>query len=167
MLKNDSKHKLIFVIILIILLVLVCSNIIYMYKYYHIKPKENVLETVIFNNDSNYDENNKYYTEINYKKFSSLLKQDKLSAVAIIDNSSKTYNRFLETINYIAYRNKKNIYVLELSKLSKKNEISFYEVDDRLKDIDSDYIIGIANDKVVSITNFNQEDLTYIIEYLK
>ena len=48
-----------------------------------------------------------------------------------------------------------------------KNEIYFYELDDRLKELESDYIITLNNEKVISITEFDSEDINIILENLK
>ena len=160
-----SKKEYIIVSLMIIFLLI--SNIFFIYKYYKEKDNEVVRETLIFNNDKEYDEDKIYYTEINYKTFNTLIKKDKVITIAVIDNSSKTYKRFLDMVNQIAYYKKTNIYLFEVSKLSKKNEISFYEIDDRLKSLESDYLITICNNKIISITTFDTEKLTNIIESLK
>ena len=162
--KLPKKEVLIIALMIIFLL---SSNIFFIYKYYKQTNEETIRETIIFNNDKEYDEDKQYYNEINYKKFNSLLKMDKVSTVAIIDNSSMTYNRFLELINKVSYYKKTNIYVLEVSKLSKKNEISFYELDERLKSLESDYIISISDGKIISVTDFNTEELTKLIDSMK
>ena len=50
--------------------------------------------------------------------------------------------------------------------LSKKNEVSFYNLDNRFKNLESNYIITVSNKKILSITTFNNDELSKIIEGL-
>ena len=69
--------------------------------------------------------------------------------------------------NYLEYVNKSTkIYLLELSKLTNKDEISFFELDNRLKKLESNYIISIKNKKIISITTFDNANINFIIEGL-
>ena len=113
-----------------------------------------------------FKQDKKYYANIKYKKFSELWKSEDISTIAIIDNSSNTYNKFIKMINKIAYYKNTKIYLLEISKLSKKDEVKFYEKDNRLSELNSNYIITISNKKILTITTFETEELNKIIEGL-
>lgn len=160
--KNNHYINLIF---LCTILILSTTNILLLYKYLNVDKEIKVTQEVLFketNKDFNND--NKYYASIKYKKFNELLKDDKVSTIAIVDNSSKTYNKFIEMINKLSYYKNTKIYLLEISSLSKKNEIKFYETDERLNELESNYIITVSNNHIISITTFENSDINLIIE---
>ena len=72
----------------------------------------------------------------------------------------------LNSLQYVGVHKTKNsnIYLLEISKLSKKEEILFYEFDDRLKELNSDFIITIKNKEIISIITFNTSYLNSIVD---
>ena len=111
-----------------------------------------------------YNKENKYYANIKYKKFEELWKSNKISTIAIVDNSTTTYNKFIEMINKLAYYKNTKIYLLETSKLSKKEEIKFFDLNKKFSELETNYIITISNKKIVSVTTFNNEKLNEIIE---
>lgn len=164
--KNTFKTKKHFSIYLILIPLLI-ANIFLIVKVVNTNHSEQYKEVVINRCEDTYNDNQKYYTEINFKKLESFLKDDKVYTIAVVDNSSKTYNMFIETINKIAYYNNSNIYLLELSKLTKKNEIAFYDLDDRLKKLESGYLMTINKEKIISITSFNEYYLNVINESIK
>lgn len=159
-----SRRYLFFSLLLLILIaVLAISNYNYMHKYNEEKNEVILTEEFVYEQiDKNFDASKKYYKVIDYKKFKQYLKSDKLRTIAIIDNSSTTYNKFLKTINKIAFYKNTNIYLLETSKLSQKNLISFYEIDERFSDLSSNYIITVQDNKILSLTTFKNEDLNLI-----
>lgn len=158
-----KKHKEIFLAIVIITLIV--SNIYLIYKYNTIEKEEIITQEILFTKvDGKYNQKKKYYATINYKKFKKLLKSNKVSTIAILDNSSNTYVKFIEMINKISFYKSTKIYLLETSKLSSKNEISFFEIDERLKDLETNYIITINKGKIISITTFDNEQINTIIE---
>ena len=55
---------------------------------------------------------------------------------------------------------------MKVNKLSKKNEKAFYNLDDRFKDLESNYIITVSNKKILSITTYDNEQLNKLIEGL-
>ena len=103
---------------------------------------------------------------LNLQNDKKLLKKEELITVAIVDNSSNTYNKFIEMINKLSYYKSTKIYLLELSKLSKKDELSFLEIDNRLKKLETNYIITIKNKQIISITTFDNDNINFIIEGL-
>lgn len=160
--KNNHYINLIF---LCTILILSTTNVLLLYKYLNVDKEIKVTQEVLFketNKDFNND--NKYYASIKYKKFNELLKDDKVSTIAIVDNSSKTYNKFIEMIIKLSYYKNTKIYLLEISSLSKKNEIKFYETDERLNELESNYIITVSNNHIISITTFENSDINLIIE---
>ena len=164
MLKSN-KSKILCIILTIIIILLIISNIYFINKNKTTKEDIIVNEEYVYEKvEGTYDVNKKYYKSINYSKFKTYLKEDKLRTIAVIDNSSNTYSKFLQTINKIAFYRRINIYLLETSKLSNKNEIAFYEIDDRFKELGSNYIMTVRDDKILSITTFENEYLNIFEE---
>lgn len=160
--KNNHYINLIF---LCTILILSTTNVLLLYKYLNVDKEIKVTQEVFFKEtNKEFNNENKYYASIKYKKFNELLKDDKVSTIAIVDNSSKTYNKFIEMINKLSYYKNTKIYLLEISSLSKKNEIKFYETDERLNELESNYIITVSNNHIISITTFENSDINLIIE---
>lgn len=161
---NQSLH-IFLVLISIIILALLIINIIFINKSMNIEGefKEQVYYTKA---EGTYDNNKKYYTNLDYKNLKKLYKSQNTSTIAVIDNSSKIYNKFIELTNKIAFYNNTKIYLLETSKLSNKNEIAFYNLDERLKKLDTNYIITVCNNKIISITTFEESEINRIIKGL-
>lgn len=162
-----KKNTIIFILLIIVILILLIVNIYLFNETAQDKDKVMVTEEFVYEKvEGDFDKDKTYYKRISYSKFKKYFKSDKLRIVAIIDNSSNTYNKFLEVINKIAYYRRTNIYLLETSKLSNKNEAEFYNIDDRFKDLESNYIITIRNNKVLSLTTFDNEYLNKLEEGL-
>lgn len=161
-----SRRYLIFTIILMLIIAfLAVSNYRNKNKYEEENSEVLITEEFVFEPiGKEYDSNKKYYKAIDYTKFKQYFKGDKLRTIAVIDNSSTTYNKFLETINKIVFYKNTNIYLLETSKLSRMNLIDFYEIDDRFGDLSSNYIITVQDNKILSLTIFQNEDLNLIEE---
>ena len=161
-----KKNTIIFILLIIVILILLIVNIYLFNETAQDKDKVMVTEEFVYEKvEGDFDKDKTYYKRISYSKFKKYFKSDKLRIVAIIDNSSNTYNKFLEVINKIAYY-RRNIYLLETSKLSNKNEAEFYNIDDRFKDLESNYIITIRNNNVLSLTTFDNEYLNKLEEGL-
>ena len=162
-----KKNTIIFILLIIVILILLIVNIYLFNETAQDKDKVMVTEEFVYEKvEGDFDKDKTYYKRISYSKFKKYFKSDKLRIVAIIDNSSNTYNKFLEVINKIAYYRRTNIYLLETSKLSNKNEAEFYNIDDRFKDLESNYIITIRNNNVLSLTTFDNEYLNKLEEGL-
>ena len=162
--KNAKKSNKITIVLITLTIIFFISNIFLLYKLNSKPDSKKVIEEVLYKEtQKKYDNNKKYYTNINYKKLKKLFKKDDLITIAIIDNSSNTYNNFIEMINKISYYKSTKIYLLELSKLSNKDEISFFELDNRLKELESNYIISIKNKKIISITTFDNANINFIL----
>lgn len=152
------------IILSIINIVLLISLIFITIKYCNNNEKEIVIKKNVYELKEGYDPSKVYYQKINYKQFKKMSLKDEVYNIAIIDNSSPTYNKFLELINKQSFYKNSNIYLLEISKLSKKEEILFYEFDDRLKELNSDFIITIKNKEIISIITFNTSYLNSIVD---
>ena len=74
---------------------------------------------------------------------------------------------FVEYINKKAYYERTNINLIELSKLSKKNEVAFYNLNDRFSKLESDYIILVSDSKIISVIEFSKSDLNSLVELYK
>ena len=114
--------------------------------------------------DSKYSDSQKNYKEINYKTFKKLYKGKESATIAVVDNTSNTYDKFIEFINKTSYYNDLNINLLITSKLSKKNLVDLYELDDRFADLESNYIIVVRNNKVLALVELSNVDLVDLIE---
>lgn len=155
-------HYIIFTCVIFLLLI---SNISLFILYKNETKEEKVVEEVLFTKtDEPYNKDEKYYASINFKTFTKLYRGNEISTIAIIDNSSRTRTKFLEMINKMSFYHHTKIHLLEVSKLSKKNEIAFYDYDERLKLLESNYLITVSNNKILSITTFSNEDINLIIK---
>lgn len=165
--KKTKKSHSINILLIIIIIILVLSNIYLLISYKNLNKEDYIIEEVLFTETSKeFNPNTKYYAIIKYKKFDSLWKSNEVSTIAVVDNSSTTYNKFIQMINKTAYYKNTKIYLLETSKLSKKDELKFYEKDKKLSDLESNYIITVSNKKIISITTFDNNELNKVIEGL-
>lgn len=166
MVKNKQKNNHSFKMLLrIFVILIIISNIFLFTAYNHAIKEKTITEEIIYKETSkDYNEEEKYYANIKYKKFSDLWKSNELSTIAIVDNSSPTYNKFIKMINKIAYYKNTKIYLLETSKLSKKDEIKFYDLNENFSKLETNYLLTISNKKIISITEFNNDELNKIIE---
>ena len=164
MVKNrDIKiNKIMFIMIHIVCIIGIVNIINFANK----EPKkEVVVDQVLFREtNKNFDEKDKYYVSLKYKKFKSLWKSKDLSTIAVVDKSSPTYNEFKKMINKIAYYHNIKIYLLETNSLNKKDEVDFYKKDERFHKLKTNYIINISNKEIKSITIFDDKNIEEIIE---
>lgn len=164
--KKQQKNK-INIVIIVIIVFLVLTNLILLSACLTLKDKDIDTQEILFTQTTEeFEEDKKYYATLKYPKFKSLYKSDKVSTIAIVDNSTSTYNKFIEMINKTAYYKNTKIYLLKVNTLSKKNEVAFYNLDDRFKELDTNYIITVSNKKILTITTFNNKELNKIIEGL-
>lgn len=167
--KSSSKNFNTNYVFIILISILLLTNIITLFKYYNDINNDSVVlspETEIEekqDNKTSYNKNKKYYTDIKYSKFSALFEGKDVSIIAIVDNTSYTYEKFKELINKSVFYEDKKIYLLEISKLSKKNEIAFYELDERFSKLESDFIIVVKESKILALIDF---DSIYLNELL-
>ncbi len=166
MTKKTLTRKTIIQFLVIILLL--GTNIFTYYKYKTKKnPECSLCTSEIEDQEGKYNSDKKYYKEIDFKEFKKLYTGKEIATIAITDNSSSTYEKFIEYVNKKAYYEKTNINLIEISKLSKKNEIDFFELDERFSKLDSDYIIIVKENKVLEIIQVSREDLNILIEMYK
>jgi len=156
-----NKWIILFIVIIFILLGFI------IYKIEHITPS--IENNIVYNvtTKGKYDKDKLYYNELTYKKFNSLMKEDKVYTIAVVDNSSNIKELFLEYVNKLNYKNSLNISVLNVSKLNKKDELKFYDIDPRFKNLGSNYIVVIKNKKVISITEYDKESINILINSLE
>ncbi len=159
--KNNKTN----IILIAIIVILLISNIITLVNYISLSKEEPKPQEVLYTKtEDKYNFKEKYYTTIKYSDFKKKYKSTKVTTIAVLNNTSNTTDRFLEMINKISFYKSTKISLLELGKLSKKNEASFYELDERLKKIENNYIITVSNGKIISITTFDNTELLTIIE---
>jgi hypothetical protein len=164
--KKQQKNKINLVTVVIIVF-LVLTNIILLSACLTLKDKDIDTQEILYTlTEEEFNPDKKYYATLKYSKFKSLYKSKKVTTIAIVDNSSSTYNKFIEMINKTAYYKSTKIQLLRINKLSKKDLVSFYNLDDRFKELDTNYIITVSNKKILSITTFNNQELNKIIEGL-
>lgn len=167
MVKKKQPKKKFNLITIVIIVFLILTNIILLSACLTLKDRDIDTQEILFTKtEEEFDLEKKYYATLKYSKFKSLYKSDKVTTIAIVDNSTSTYNKFIEMINKTAYYKNTKIYLLKVNKLSKKNEIAFYNLDDRLKELKTNYIITVSNKKILSITTFDNQELNTIIEGL-
>ena len=65
-------------------------------------------------------------------------------------------------INKMAYYKSTKMYVIRLNKLTTKQEVEFYNLDEKLSKLESNYIITVSNSKILSITTFDEEKINVI-----
>ncbi|MGN1337023.1 MAG: hypothetical protein ACI4WW_00910 [Candidatus Coprovivens sp.] len=165
--KNKKKIKKAFPYIIIA--VLLISDLFLLFR----KPEEKIVsKTEDFTfyqkcTDLDYNEDKKYYKEINYSKFKKLYKKDTVYNIAVIDNTSNTYDSYLSLLNHVAYYKSTNIFVLDLSKLSKKNNIAFYEIDERLSKIEGNYMITTKDSAIIAITEIEPSQIGSLIKEME
>ena len=164
--KKPNNNKVIILFICIII-VLIISNIYFISIYNKANKEDKITQEILFREtDEDYQDNKKYYATISYKKFKKLYKDEDITTIAILDNTTNTHDKFIEMINKIAYYKNTKIYLLEINKLSKKNTIAFYELDERLSSLETNYILSVSNNQILSITTFTNDKLNKIVEGL-
>lgn len=164
--KKQQKNKINLVTIVIIVF-LILTNIILLSACLTLKDKDIDTQEVLYTlTEEEYSPDKKYYTTLKYSKFKSLYKSKKVTTIAIVDNSTSTYNKFIEMINKTAYYKSTKIQLLRINKLSKKDLVAFYNLDDRFKELETNYLITVSNKKILSITTFDNQELNKIIEGL-
>ena len=164
---KKKQHNKINLVTIVIIVFLILTNIILLSACLTLKDKDiNTQEILYTVTKEEFNPDKKYYATIKYSKFKSLYKSKKVTTIAIVDNSTTTYNKFIEMINKTSYYKHTKIHLLKVNKLSKKDLASFYNIDDRFKELDTNYIITMSNKKILSITTFNNQELNKIIEGL-
>jgi len=152
-----KKNYLITILIIILILITLST---------HTTKKEITIKNDIkTTSNDKYDKNTTYYKKLKYKTFKKLYESKEVSTIAITTNTSNTNIKFIELINTISYKNK--IYLLNISNLKKKNQAKFYNLNSKFKELNTDYIMVVSNNKILSITTFEKEELNTLIKYYK
>lgn len=163
MLKKNNINTIINLLIMTLLLVIIVFG-----RQSHYEEPEDIEEQSNLicpkELETEYQEDTIYYQKLSYKKFKKKLAGNDLVTIGIIDSTSPTNQKFLELINRTAYSTNEIIYILDISKISKKNTIEFYDIDERLSNLEYNYIMRIKDNKIYSITEYNQEELNTLIE---
>ena len=160
--------KKLYITITCILIVLTLINV-----YISTKPqKDNDKEKInIVNKNYSYKEkfNEKkvYYNKTNYKTINKIFNEKKVYTIAITNNKSNTRDIFIKLINKISFYNNENIYLINISDLSKKNKAKYYNLNKELKNLKEDCIIKIYNKKIIAKTIFTKNSINKIIDSYK
>lgn len=104
---------------------------------------------------------------INYKKFTKLYNSKQVYTIAITSNYSNISQSFNKLINIMSISDNKKIYILNISKLSKKDKAKYYNLNKRFKELDTDYIIKTYNKKIIQETTFDKEHIIDLINSYK
>ena len=167
MVKKKHKKKKINLKIIVMIVFLLLTNVILLSACLTLKNKDVEVQEILYTlTEDEFNSNKKYYATLKYSKFKSLYKSKQVKTIAIVDNSTSTYNKFIEMINKMAYYKSTKIQLLKINKLSKKDLAAFYNLDDRFKELETNYLITVSNKKILSITTFNNQELNKIIEGL-
>ena len=160
--------KKLYITITCILIVLTLINV-----YISTKPQiDNDKEKInIVNKNYSYKEkfNEKkvYYNKTNYKTINKIFNEKKVYTIAITNNKSNTRDIFIKLINKISFYNNENIYLINISDLSKKNKAKYYNLNKELKNLKEDCIIKIYNKKIIAKTTFTKNNINKIIDSYK
>lgn len=152
-------------LLLIIIFLLMISNIYFINK--SNKEEPNKVEEIVFyqkETKENYNEKRKYYQKISYSKFNTMFKKNEVYNFAIVDSTSNTYNSFMTLINQITYYKGMKIFVLDISELSKKNSVAFLDIDERLSNLESNYIMTTKKKKVISLTEIESSAIGTLVK---
>ena len=160
--------KKLYITITCILIVLTLINVYISTKPQTYNDKE---EINIINKNYSYKEkfNEKkvYYNKTNYKTINKIFNEKKVYTIAITNNKSNTRDIFIKLINKISFYNNENIYLINISDLSKKNKAKYYNLNKELKNLKEDCIIKIYNKKIIAKTIFTKNSINKIIDSYK
>lgn len=149
----------------LIIILLIISNIYFINK--GNKEEQSTVEEIVFyqkETKENYNEKKKYYQTINYSKFNTMYKKNEVYTFAIVDSTSNTYNSFMTLINQVTYYKGMKIFVLDISELSKKNNVAFLDIDERLSDLESNYLITTKKKKIISLTEIESSAIGALVK---
>ena len=160
--------KKLYITITCILIILTLINVYISTKPQTYNDKE---EINIINKNYSYKEkfNEKkvYYNKTNYKTINKIFNEKKVYTIAITNNKSNTRDIFIKLINKISFYNNENIYLINISDLSKKNKAKYYNLNKELKNLKEDCIIKIYNKKIIAKTTFTKNNINKIIDSYK
>lgn len=163
---NKKKlKKIINKIPILIIVLLIISNIYFINKSNQ-KETNNVEEIVFYQKETkeNYNEKKKYYQKISYSKFNTMYKKNEVYNFAIVDSTSNTYNSFMTLINQVTYYKGIKLFVLDISELSKKNNVAFLDIDERLANLESNYIMTTKKKKIIALTEIESSAIGTLVK---
>lgn len=152
----------------ILMLILVLLFSIINISILNISPKDinaesiNIVEKKVTYKDK-FNKEEKYFNKLNYKTFAKLFKEKEVYTIAITNNNSKTKDSFIKLINTLSFYNNENIYLINISNLSKKNKAKYYNLNSELKELKENYIIKTYNKKIISKTIIDDKYINIII----
>ena len=163
---NKKKIKKIVNKIPYLIIVLLSISNIYFINRGNKEESTQVEEIVFYQKETkeNYNEKKKYYQTITYNKFNTLFKKNEVYTFAIVDSTSNTYNSFMTLVNQVTYYKGVKIFVLDISELSKKNNVAFLDIDERLANLESNYIITTKKKKIISLTEIESSAIGTLVK---
>ena len=163
---NKKKLKKIMNKIPILIIVLLIISNIYFINKSNQKETNNVEEIVFYQKETkeNYNEKKKYYQKISYSKFNTMYKKNEVYNFAIVDSTSNTYNSFMTLINQVTYYKGIKLFVLDISELSKKNNVAFLDIDERLANLESNYIMTTKKKKIIALTEIESSAIGTLVK---
>ena len=152
-------------------IIIICICIIIFISTFFINNKRSECsdneQTIIVNKNFTYkdtfNKNKEYYNKTNYKTFKEIFTSKKVETIAITNNKSNTKDSFTTLVNKMSFYNNENIYLLNISNLSKKDKAKYYNLNSELKNIKEDCIIKTYNKKIIAKTTFNKDSIIKII----
>ena len=114
-----------------------------------------------------FKENKKYYNKTNFKTINKIFSEKKIYTIAITNDKSNTKEAFINLVNRIAFYNNENIYLLNISDLSKKEKAKYYNLNKELKGIKENCIIKTYNKKIIAKTTFTKNNINKLINSYK
>lgn len=160
--------KKLYITITCILIVLTLINIYISTKPQTYNDKEEInIVNKNYSYKEKFNEKKVYYNKTNYKTINKIFNEKKVYTIAITNNKSNTRDIFIKLINKISFYNNENIYLINISDLSKKNKAKYYNLNKELKNLKEDCIIKIYNKKIIAKTTFTKNNINKIIDSYK
>ena len=160
--------KKLYITITCILIVLTLINVYISTKPQTYNDKEEInIVNKNYSYKEKFNEKKVYYNKTNYKTINKIFNEKKVYTIAITNNKSNTRDIFIKLINKISFYNNENIYLINISDLSKKNKAKYYNLNKELKNLKEDCIIKIYNKKIIAKTTFTKNNINKIIDSYK
>ena len=160
--------KKLYITITCILIILTLINVYISTKPQTYNDKEEInIVNKNYSYKEKFNEKKVYYNKTNYKTINKIFNEKKVYTIAITNNKSNTRDIFIKLINKISFYNNENIYLINISDLSKKNKAKYYNLNKELKNLKEDCIIKIYNKKIIAKTTFTKNNINKIIDSYK
>jgi len=148
------------IILLIILLVSV-------FIIFNQNTKKENIETITIKEKAKKNKEQKKDNTIDFKQFNKYLEKEKVYTFAITTQNSNISKKFSELINTMSIIYQDNIYILKIDSLTKKEKAKYYNIDNRLSTLESDFIIKTYNNKIIMITTIDKDNIDTLIKSYK